>query len=488
MNKYSIKKIILIVCYCCFCLNIFSAQKKQKTARTADEYLLSLPSMRSANIGFLVNNLTTGDTITAHNHKKLLTPASTEKLFTTATAIEIFGSKHRFSTFIEYEGEIKDGVLQGDLFIRGTGDPTLGSQCSKDDKFLSRWAKEVKKAGIKKIEGKIIADASFFDGNSINPQWIWEDIGNYYAPGIFAIPYMDNTLHIQLKSSAVGTVAEVIKTIPYIQGLEFENHIRCSGITYDGAFVHGLPYDNKRYLVGSVPANKGIFGVMGDIPNPPLLLAQHFLIALKQAGIQVEGQADYLAEDKPHQRNLIYEQKSPTFGDLIREVNIHSNNLYAEQLFRYLACRIGIPCTIDNSVQVMQNCMKNRGVNIRTAQIQDGSGLSPMDRVSPEHLVNLLTYMSRSKDATTFYQSLPIAGVSGTLSGFLAGTPLSGRVHAKSGSTSKVKAYAGYIELPDGQRWVFSVMVNNASCKTREVQFIIANWLVRLYNEKYLKS
>ncbi|MBR1785760.1 MAG: D-alanyl-D-alanine carboxypeptidase/D-alanyl-D-alanine-endopeptidase [Paludibacteraceae bacterium] len=465
-----------------------SAPKKQKPVRNANEYFLSLPSMRSANIGFFVKNLNTGDTITAYNHKKLLTPASTEKLLTTATAIELFGNKHYFSTFIEYEGEIVDGVLNGNLFIRGTGDPTIGSQCSKDDKFLQRWVREVKKAGIKKIEGKVVADASFFDGNSINPQWIWEDIGNYYAPGIFAIPYLDNTLHIQLKSTAVGTVADVIKTIPYIQGLEFENHIRCSGITYDGAYVHGLPYDNKRYLVGSVPANKGIFGVMGDIPNPPLLLAQHFSGALRQAGIQVSGQADYIAEDKPHQRTLIYEQKSPSFGALIREVNIHSNNLYAEQLFRYLACRIGYPCTIDNSVNVIQSCMKNRGVNIRTAQIQDGSGLSPMDKVAPEHFVNLLTYMSRSKESTAFYQSLPIAGYSGTLSGFLAGTPLAGRVHAKSGSTSKVKAYAGYIELPDGQRWVFSVMVNNASCKTRDVQNIIANWLVRLYNEKYLKK
>ncbi|MBR1808782.1 MAG: D-alanyl-D-alanine carboxypeptidase/D-alanyl-D-alanine-endopeptidase [Paludibacteraceae bacterium] len=451
--------------------------------QTALDKFLSNPALQNANVGVCVRNLSTGKVIADSRSAFVIPPASTQKLLTTTTALELLGSDFRFSTYLETDSTIVGGVLLGNLYIRGTGDPTLGSQKIGDQMFLYRWVQALKKKGIREIRGNIIADVSFFDGDAVNPQWIWEDIGNYYAAGVYALPYLDNTLNIQLNSTAVGQVAAVVKTIPQIDGIEFENHIRCTSITYDGAYVHGLPYNNKRYLVGSIPANHGIFGVKGDIPNPPLLLAQHLKMRLEEQGIIVQGNADYLTETLQPVRTLLYEHRSEPLSEILKEINQNSNNLFAEQLFRFLASRISLPCTIQNSVVVLQNCWRNRGINLQNCFIMDGCGLAPQDAVSAGTLVQLLTYMDKSRNKDVFVESLPVAGTSGTLRGFLRETPLQGNVSAKSGTTSRIKSYAGYMTNQEGETLAFAVIVNNASCKSRQVQTMIEKFLLDIYSQ-----
>ena len=454
------------------------------TAQTPLSNFLSNPALQHANIGVCVKNLSTGKTLTDYRSAFVIPPASTQKLLTTTTALELLGSDFCFSTWLETDSTIENGILLGNLYIRGTGDPTLGSQKIGDQMFLYRWIQALRKKGIREIRGNIIADVSFFDGDAINPQWIWEDIGNYYAAGVYALPYLDNTLNIQLNSTTVGDVATVVKTLPQIDGIEFENHIRCTSITYDGAYVHGLPYNNKRYLVGSIPANHGIFGVKGDIPNPPLLLAQHLKMRLEEQDIPVGGQADYMTEGLPAGRTVLYEHRSEPLSEILKEINQNSNNLYAEQLFRYIACRLSLPCTIQNSVQVMINCWRNRGINLQNSFIMDGCGLAPQDAVSAGTLVQLLSFMNKSKNMPVFYESLPVAGESGTLKGFLKNTPLRGNVHAKSGTTSRIKSYAGYMTNLKGETLAFAVIVNNAACKSRQVQNMIEKFLVETYSQE----
>lgn len=440
-------------------------------------------ALQNANVGVCVRNMTTGKMLCDLRSAFVIPPASTQKVLTTATALELLGSDFRFSTYLETDSTIVGGVLQGNLYIRGTGDPTLGSQKVGDQMFLYRWVQALRKQGIREITGNIIADVSFFDGDAVNPQWLWEDIGNYYAAGVYALPYLDNTLNIQLNSSSIGQVAEVVKTLPYVEGLEFENHIRCTSITYDGAYVHGLPYNNKRYLVGSIPANHGVFGVKGDIPNPPLLLAEHLKLRLEEAGIKVHGKADYLTESVSPQRKVLHEHRSEPLSEIVLEINQNSNNLFAEQLFRFLGSRMGMPCTIQNSVTVIQNCWRNRGVNLQNCFIMDGCGLAPQDAVSAGILVQILTYMHKSKNSEAFIASLPVAGESGTLRGFLRETALQGNVCAKSGTTSRVKSYAGYLQNKRGETVVFAVIVNNAACKSKQVQTMIEKFLLELYDK-----
>ena len=448
------------------------------------DIFLKNPVTASANISLLVQDLHSGEVIDSYRATNVAPPASVMKLLPTATALETLGADYRFSTYIEYSGYIADGVLHGDLYVRGTGDPTLGSQKVGDRNFLNRWAKAIREAGIREIRGQVIADLSYFDADAINPGWIWEDIGNYYAPGVYALSYLDNTMNVVLRSGSVGSIAEVQYTVPEVPGVQFENHIRCTSITHDGAFVHGAAYNYTRYLTGSVPSNQGSFGVQGDLPNPGLLLVQHLSKRLEESGVVITAEPTYISETDGKSRTLLYTWQSAPLRDIIFETNIHSNNLYAESLFRTFGARYTLPCTIHNSADFEQDYWLRRGVNIRSARIVDGCGLAPQDAISAETLVQLLTYMYRSPNKDAFYASLPVSGQSGTLRSLLPGTELAGKVHAKSGTIAATKNFAGYIELPNGQTWVFAVMVSFGNGKAKQIQSVIGSYLLDLYKAK----
>ena len=446
------------------------------------DILLQHPVTATANITLLVQDLHSGEIIDSYRPKNVAPPASVMKLLPTATALETLGADYRFSTYIEYSGTIDGGVLHGDLYVRGTGDPTLGSQKVGDRNLLNRWVRAVREAGIRTIDGRVIADLSYFDADAINPGWIWEDIGNYYAPGVYALSYMDNTMNVILRSGPVGSIAEVQYTVPEVPGVQFDNHIRCTSITHDGAFVHGAAYNYTRYLTGSVPSNKGSFGVQGDLPNPGLLLVQHFTQKLEENGVKVTAEPTYQSEADEVSRTLLYTWQSPPLAEIIMETNVHSNNMYAECLFRTFGSRYSLPCTIHNSADFEKDYWLRRGVNIRSARIVDGCGLAPQDALSAETLVQLLTYMYRSKNSDAFYASLPVSGQTGTLKLLLKDTELDGKVHAKSGTIAATKNFAGYIELPNGRTWVFAVMVSFGNGKAKVIQKVIGDYLLDLYN------
>ncbi len=435
---------------------------------------------RYANIGVYIKDLRSGEEIDAYRKSNAITPASVMKVLTTATALEIMGEDSCLQTVLEYTGKIHDGILKGSLYIHGYGDPTLGGS-KQGQTFFQHWIKAVRDAGIHTIEGDIIADMSYFDGDALNPAWLWEDAGNYYAPGIYALAYMDNTMNVILRSDALGSIAKVLYTVPNVPGIEFENHIRCTQIQSDGAYIHGMPYNFKRYLVGVIPSNHGQFGVKGDLPNPGLLLAQHFTNRLRQAGIQVNGKATYLSERDLLPRTKLYIHQSMPLSDIVFQTNQHSINLYAEMLYRLLGARLNTPCNLRNAEKMVRNYWRNRGVNLMGATIKDGCGLAPQSAISPESLVDILTYMQASSNRDAFYESLPVSGRSGTLRSLLVGTELEGRVHAKSGTIAGTKNYAGYIELPDGGRWVFAVMVSSAIGKSTEIKTVIERYLLDVY-------
>ena len=448
------------------------------------DIFLNNPITSTANITLLVQDLHTGEVIDSYRPQNVAPPASVMKLLPTATALETLGADYQFSTYIEHSGYIADGILHGDLYVRGTGDPTLGSQKVGDRNLLNRWVKALKQLGLREVRGRVVADLSYFDADAINPGWIWEDIGNYYAPGIYALSYMDNTMNVVLRSGAVGSIAEVQYTVPEVPGVKFDNHIRCTDITHDGAFVHGTAYNYTRYLTGSVPSNEGSFGVQGDLPNPGLLLVQHLTQRLEESGITVTAEPTYISEADGTRRTLLYTWLSAPLSEIIQETNIHSNNMYAESLFRTFGARYTVPCTIHNSADFEKDYWLRRGVNTRSARIVDGCGLAPQDALSAETLVQLLTYMYRSPNKDAFYASLPVSGESGTLRSLLAGTELSGKVHAKSGTIAATKNFAGYIELPNGQTWVFAVMVSFGNGKSKQIQNVIGNYLLDLYKTK----
>jgi len=434
--------------------------------------------LENASISLLVKDLTTNETVYNYRAKTSIIPASTLKLVTTATALELLGADFCFETKLEIDGTISaDSILTGNLYIHGGGDPTLGSNCFENNEFMDKWVEMVKKAGIKKINGKVIADASVYDDEGVNPKWTWDDIGNYYAAGAYGIAYLDNTLKITLRSDIIGSKPQIVKTTPEIPGLIINNHLLSTNISFDSAYFYGAPHSYSRSIYGEIPAFRTSFIIKGDIPNPGLLLAQHFNDKLEQNGIVVNQPPTNIA-DTTTKRIVIYSHSSPPLSNIVTEINVHSNNLYAEHLFRYLALKNNKIATSNGAVQTIKSFWKSKGLPIDQLFIYDGSGLSPVNAVSASFFVDLLQYMhTKSKHKEEFFNSLPVAGESGTLSSFLKNTALQGKIHAKSGTISRVRCFAGYIEAYD-KKYVFAIMVNNANGKSKAVTKKIEEFLL----------
>lgn len=425
--------------------------------------------LENANISLLVKDLKSGRVVSEFRSKNSVIPASTMKLVTTASALEILGVNFRFETKIEIDGKVgSDSILNGNLYIHGGGDPTLGSEKTGDADFLSKWVKALKNAGIKNIKGQIIVDESIFDDEGVNPRWTWEDIGNYYAPGIYGLSYLDNTCKVVLRSGKVGSTPEILKTIPSIPEFSFINQLKSTTISIDSAYFYGAPHSYQRSIYGEIPANRNEFIVKSDIPNPGLLLAKDLQQKLLKNGFTVSKSPT----DKFNptvKRKLIFTHYSPALSKIITETNIKSNNHYAEYLFRYLGLKYSVVGTTNSSLQVIKDFWKSKGLPVDQLFMYDGSGLSPSNAVSAHFYIELLTYMSsKSNNKAIFKNSLPISGVSGTLSSFLRNTPLQGKVRAKSGSISRVRCYAGYIDT-NTKNYAFVLMVNNANGSSKAV-------------------
>lgn len=435
---------------------------------------------KNANISLLVKNTKTQKVVCEFRPNNTAVPASTMKIITTASALEILGSNFRFETTLEIDGFIhKDSILNGNLYIRGGGDPTLGSEKMGDIDFLSKWTEAIKKAGIKKINGQIIADNGLFDAQGVNVNWTWEDIGNYYAPAIYGISYLDNTFRLVFRSGKVGSTPTIINTLPQIEGLSIDNYLKSSSISFDSAYFFGAPHSYQRTVYGEIPANRNEFTVKGDIPFPGLLLAQHLHSYLINKGCIIT-QPPIEKFNTAQNKKVILRYYSPMLSEIIKETNYKSNNHYAESIFRYLGTKYELIASASASVRVIRDFWESKGLPVGQLMQCDGSGLSPGNTVSANFFVEVLSYMNtKSKNKDVFYNSLPVSGKSGTLTAFLKNTTLEGKVHAKSGTISRVKCYTGYIDGKNGT-YTFALLVNNANGTSKAVTKKIEDFLLSI--------
>lgn len=431
---------------------------------------------RNELVGIRVCDLSGKDAVVSYNADLPLVPASLIKLITAATALELLGPDYCFETALAHTGTVKNGVLTGNLIVMGGGDPTLGSRHMGNQKeaYLDTLVERVKQAGITSVEGFVIADASLFGEEPLSPYWIWEDIGNYYAAGIYGLGVNDNSMTIYLKSGKAGSQPVVTKTEPELPVLRFENHLLAADNNKDSAYVYGLPFQWQRHLFGTLPANRSEFSIRGDLPDPPLYVAELFTRTLQAHGIFVKGQPTTtrlqpLSPDT--KRNPLGSYRSVPLSRIIRVILEKSDNVYAEYLLRHLAGVSGKKTlTAREGLQVVQDYWKRKGLDTRGLYMVDGSGLSPLNRLSPRFLSDLLTYMAiQSRYASVFEQSLPVAGREGSVAGFLKDTPLAGSVRLKSGSNRTTTCYAGYAGKDDRKR-VVVMMVNHMYLSVNQVR------------------
>ncbi|MFT3753019.1 MAG: D-alanyl-D-alanine carboxypeptidase/D-alanyl-D-alanine-endopeptidase [Paludibacter sp.] len=259
----------------------------------------------------------------------------------------------------------------------------------------------------------------------------------------------------------------------------FDNQLKSTSISFDSAYFYGAPHSNQRTIRGEIPARRAEFITKGDIPNPALLLAKHFNEKLIEAGFSIaQPPTDKVSDNKS--RKIIYTHDSPPLEQIVTEINIHSNNHFAEHLFRYLALLNSPVATTNGAIRVIESFWKSKGLPVDQLIQYDGSGLAPSNVVSAQFYVDLLLYMkTKSRNSTVFYNSLPVAGETGTLSSLLKNTPLQSRIHAKSGTISRVKCYAGYIDA-NGRNLVFAILVNNANGSSKAVVKKMEEFLLQI--------
>ena len=431
-----------------------------------------------ATISYEVIDLKSGEVVASQNPELCATPASVTKLITTATALELLGGDFQFSTYIETNGSIEAGVLNGDLIIRGGADPTLGSIHLGDRAFLDYFVKIIKQNGINRIAGDVIIDPTCLDRCAAPVKWIWEDMGFHYGAATFGLSVYDNTSIITINSGDFGTKPTVTSVWPETPNLAIYNEIKTLRIPNDSVWAFCQPYGLALYLQGGMPANRNNYVVRTSIPNPPLVVAKSLHKMLNNFGIAVDGTYSVQTEYFPENRTLIYEYKSRKLREIILLTNFKSNNLYAEHLFRRLGNMI-MPheATSSASIQVVKDYWKKQGVDISALFLYDGCGLAAQNAYSAHFLNQILVHMRKSPNWDDFYQSLPRAGREGTVGSFLYKTKLQDNARLKSGSLSGVQCYSGYIMYGD-KEYAVTVMVNNFTCKRREVKNQIEEWLL----------
>ncbi len=415
-------------------------------------------NLKYATVGIKIVDVSNGKSIYAYNENRPLCPASCIKLVTTATALEVLGENYTYKTTVFTDGTInQQGALNGNLYIQGTGDPTLGSEyIGKDQEtFMDEWFTAISKHGIKTISGSVIALDQQFGYEGISPYWMWMDLGNYYASGVYGLSIFDNMYYLYLRSGAAGTTPQILRWKPQTLPLHFENNLKAAANNKDSAYIHGAPFSPDRQLFGSMPHNRESFVIKGDIPDPGLFLASYWTDYLQKKGIRVQkGASSYRIDPiTPQSVKILATTTSVPLTEIIRIVNFRSNNHYAEHLFRKLTQE-------EKTKQGIKDYWTNKGLETGGLYMYDGSGLAPIDATTPAFLTDLLVYMNnKSKSATAFYKSLPLSGIEGTVSGFLKNTSLEGKARVKSGSMENVMSYSGYIDT-SGKRYAFTIIVN----------------------------
>lgn len=453
---------------------------KNPLEQAVDDFLLD-PDLKNAAFSFYAYDLKTNKVLADKNGTMSIVPASCMKLITTATALEVLGANYRFKTQIQYSGFIDENcVLHGDLYIRGGGDPTLGSKFFTNDDpsaFLNDWALAVRDAGIDSVTGNIIADAEIYGWEMVPSTWTWGDIGNGYGAAPSGISIYDNTCVLRFNTGEkAGDTAHIECIQPYVPELEFINEVYAANTSEDNSYIFGAPYSYDRIVKGTLPKGREAFEVKGTIPDPSYLAAFEFHHALSKWGIAVGGHSTTVRMLKiqgkysEQKRVDIHTHQSPTVASIVAVTNLYSVNLFAEHLMNQIGLIRYGNATVGSGTAATTEFWAKRGMDVKGFFISDGSGLSRFDAVSAMHFVEMLKIMTRSKNFSILEKSLPVAGKSGTLSNFCRGTRAAGKVWAKSGTMTRVKAYTGFAKAKNGNKIAFSVIVNNYSCSARQME------------------
>ncbi len=495
MNKL---KIVLIILLISINTTIVFSQKTglENTENTVIKALRILKKdkdLKNAGVGFYAIDINNGQVIGELNSDLALKPASTQKTVSTATALEIFGADYKFETSIYYDGTIDtiNHVLNGNIHIVGGGDPTLGSKYfyqTRSKQFLDEWTKAIKELAIDTINGSIIGDATIYSWDIVPPTWSWEDMANYFGAGACGLTVYDNryTLHFKTSSQSGGST-KINKVEPVIPNLTFENTVKSANISSDRSYIFGQPYSNSRYIRGELPSGRSDYKVKGSIPDPCYFTAYELEQKIEKEGIIIIQPATTVrimqqeGKKRGKRTKKIHTTYSPTLLEIAKKTNLSSINLFAEHLLTHIGLEKNKVGYTKDGANAIEYFWSSKGMSTGGLSINDGSGLSHYNSITPKQLVFILSYMRiDSRNSEQYYSTFPISGKTGTLKNVCKGTVADGMIHAKSGSIRNVRCYTGYTKSYSGRDIAFAMMLNNFNCSSSNAKKKLEKLMIAL--------
>ncbi|MBC7885768.1 MAG: D-alanyl-D-alanine carboxypeptidase/D-alanyl-D-alanine-endopeptidase [Saprospiraceae bacterium] len=444
------------------------SQLQQKIRQTSESSFY-----KHANLGISVRDLVTGEVLGDLEKDKMLIPASSLKLITTLVGYELLGSDFCYETAISYDGHIdSDGTLKGNIYIEGSGDPTFGSDRISGnpgaEEMVRKMVDDIRSFGIHCLEGNIISDESIYNSFPVAPTWQWNDLGNYYAAGAWGINFNENQYGIYFhRNGPIGSQTKIAYLQPYIPNLELSNEVTVdSADSGDNAYIFGGPYHYGKRIVGTIPQGKDLFRIRGSIPDPPLFLAYKVLKELESRDMGGHiHMTKYYRDPKKNIRNRISAYSSPFLKSIVKSTNDESININCESILKTLGYVIRGNGSGGDGIKVIKDFLSKKKLDIAALHMEDGSGLSARNLISPDLMSKFLYMYARDNGTNFISQLLPEAGKTGTVKNLLTNSRAKGNMWVKSGSMDKTLSYSGYAKTLSGRFVSFSVMLNASSAR-----------------------
>jgi D-alanyl-D-alanine carboxypeptidase/D-alanyl-D-alanine-endopeptidase (penicillin-binding protein 4) len=448
--------------------------------------LFDAPVFARALVGVRVDSLGTGDTLYRRNADKLVVPASNLKLFTLAVAADRLGWDHRFETRLEAAGPVAGGVLEGDLVVVGGGDPSIASPDAGHAALFLAWADALREAGIRRVHGRLIGDDRAFDDRGLGAGWAWDYLADGYAAPSGALSYNENLAILRVAPGPTEGDAATITAVPPGADVPIENGVR-TGPAGSAATVsvERTPGSTRRLVSGRVPAGGATVSRATTVDNPTRYFVEALRLALADRGIGVDGGAwdidDVTDAVAATPRRLIARRESAPLSVLGARMLKVSQNFYAEMLLKAVGRTPATPGSAAAGRRVVGDTLAAWGIPPDAYVMNDGSGLSRYDYVTPDALVSLLTRVWRDERMRgPFLAALPVGGRDGTLANRMKTPALDRRVQAKTGTIANMRALSGYLETDGGDKLVFSIIANHVTAPASDVDGIVERALARL--------
>ncbi len=432
-----------------------------------------------------------GNSIATLNPEMPLLTASTMKTITTGLALVVLGEEYRFSTKLGYSGFIDNGTLYGDLYIVGGADPTLASPDSLGmaaDSLFGTWKKSLEEAGITRINGHIIADDRYFEHEIVPSSWAWSNLGPYYGSGPSGLSFYENLTDFKLiPGKNIGDDVHIKEIYPAVPGMAYINTLTTGGIHTGRRYNYRTSDISKTgVLRGTISSDYDSTTLTLSNKFPHLSCASEFKSYLDKKGIYSRSEileASGFNSPELSELTIINETLSKPLKYIVNVTNRISNNFYAETLFKMIGKKVTGTASYDSAAVAAKRVLKEMGVSLNGYTQEDGSGLSRQNYVSPQFFCNFYSAMTLTPVFESFFRSLPYPGQEGTtLENVLKEVNPSKKqaIHAKSGSLSNVRCYAGYVEKKKGNHLYFAILSNNFSAKTSEMQIGIEEFMKEL--------